>query len=134
MDLFVGLKIIHGIAITVLLIIIIIQSVILFRLPSNDTGFNVISRKKIIIVQHIIFLLLFITGGILLYLKHFHVQHWFYAKVLLFVVIISASVKAFKKPNPNILLVQRRGGIVLAWIAFIAIIALVMIKPIILNG
>ncbi|SDB95027.1 SirB2 family protein [Acinetobacter boissieri] len=134
MDLFTALKIVHSIAITVLLISIILQSIILFRLPNNDKAFNVPSRQKILIVQHSIFLLLFITGGILLYLKHFQVQHWFYAKALLFVVIISSSVKAFKKPNPNILLVQRRGGIVLAWIAFVAIIALVVVKPTILNG
>ncbi|MBF7681783.1 SirB2 family protein [Acinetobacter sp. B5B] len=134
MDLFAILKIIHSIGITVLLLSIIWQSIILFRLPTHDTAFAVPNRKKIVMLQHSIFLVLFVTGGILLYLKHFQVQHWFYAKALLFIVIISSSVKAFKKPNPNILLVQRRGGIVLAWVAFIAIIALVVIKPTILNG
>ncbi|MBF7688274.1 SirB2 family protein [Acinetobacter rathckeae] len=131
MDLFLGLKIVHSIAITVLLMTIIWQSIILFRLPNADTAFNVPSRKKITIIQHSIFLVLFLTGGTLLYLKHFQVQSWFYAKALLFVVIISASVKAFKKPNPNILLVQRRGGIILAWIAFVSIITLVVTKPVI---
>lgn len=131
MDLFTSLKVVHSIAITILLITMIWQTIILFRYSKANTTFEVPSRQKIVMIQHSIFLLLFITGGVLLYLKGFNVQHWFYAKAILFVVIISSSVKAFKKPNANVLLVQRKGGIIIAWIAVISIISLVVIKPVI---
>lgn len=127
MDLFVGLKIAHGIAMTLLLIVLIIQTVILYRGKQDISTLP--SRKKIVIVQHSTFFLLILTGTFLLYLKGFNVQHWFYAKAALFLVIISASTKAFKKGDGNILPVQRKGGIVIAWVAFFSIIAFVVTKP-----
>ncbi|SNQ29525.1 SirB2 family protein [Acinetobacter apis] len=127
MDLFVGLKIAHGVAMTLLLIILITQTVILYR--GKEDVSTLASRKKIVIVQHSTFFLLILTGTFLLYLKGFNVQHWFYAKAVLFLVIISASTKAFKKGDGSILPVQRKGGIVIAWVAFFSIIGLVITKP-----
>lgn len=129
MTLFTLLKIIHGVAICLLFITLVIQTIILFRKnPSLDIS-NLSSRKKIVILQHSAFGIFLITGGWLLYLKGFVVQNWFYAKAILFVVLLSSLIKAFKKGTGEILPAQRRGGVVLAWIAFIAILILVAIKP-----
>ncbi|MCG2916426.1 hypothetical protein, partial [Escherichia coli] len=57
------------------------------------------------------------------------VQPWFYAKMVLFLVLLSSLMKAFKKDN-QILLVHRRAGLFLGAIAFVAIMSLVIIKPV----
>ena len=65
-------------------------------------------------------------------MKNFQVQPWFYAKIILFLVLLSSLMKAFKKDN-TILLAQRRAGLVISAIAFVAIIILVIVKPVLLN-
>ncbi len=40
-------------------------------------------------------------------MKNFQVQPWFYAKIILFLVLLSSLMKAFKKDD-TILLAQRR--------------------------
>lgn len=127
MTLFTLLKILHGVAICILLITLVIQTIILFKNKDVDVA-HLKSRKMLLIAQHSTFSIFLITGGWLLYLKSFNVQSWFYAKVILFIVLLSSVIKAFKKAE-NILLVQRRGGIIIAWIAFVAILTLVAIKP-----
>ena len=62
-------------------------------------------------------------------MKNFQVQPWFYAKIILFLVLLSSLMKAFKKDN-TILLAQRRAGLVISAIAFVAIIILVIVKPV----
>ena len=61
-------------------------------------------------------------------MKNFDVQTWFYAKVVLFLVMLSSLSKAYKKED-SILLTQRRAGLFLAVVAMISILGLVMIKP-----
>jgi cell division protein FtsW (lipid II flippase) len=61
-------------------------------------------------------------------IKNFEVQPWFYAKVILFLVLVSSLMKAYKKDD-SVLLVQRRAGLVIAIISLAAIMALVIIKP-----
>ena len=57
------------------------------------------------------------------------VQPWFYAKVVLFLVLLSSLSKAYKKDD-NAMLVQRRAGLFIAAVALISIITLVIIKPV----
>lgn len=56
------------------------------------------------------------------------VETWFYAKIILFLVMLSSLIKAYKKDD-RILLIQRRVGWGLALVAFFAILGLVMLKP-----
>jgi hypothetical protein len=62
-------------------------------------------------------------------MKNFDVQPWFYAKVVLFLALLSSLSKAYKKDD-SVLLVQRRAGLFIAAIALIFIITLVIIKPV----
>ncbi|MNJ76206.1 hypothetical protein D3C77_734340 [compost metagenome] len=62
-------------------------------------------------------------------MKDFQVQPWFYAKIILFLVLLSSLMKAFKKDD-TLLLAQRRVGLMISAIAFIAIIILVIVKPV----
>jgi type IV secretory pathway TrbD component len=80
-------------------------------------------------LQHFSFTFIALTGLVSLYLKDFVVQPWFYAKVVLFFVILSSMIKAFKQ-DPSILLVQRRAGMTIALLALAALIGLVIIKPV----
>ncbi|MEB3754610.1 SirB2 family protein [Acinetobacter sp. MD2(2019)] len=129
MDVLLALKIAHGCAIFFLFISFIGQSLFLMKAEPQDIC-NWPYRRIFILIQHGSFALILLTGLTLLYLKHFQVQSWFYAKMILFVVIVSSVIKAFKPSSgTEILWVQRRGGMVLAWIAFFAILYLVKIKP-----
>ena len=77
---------------------------------------------------HLSMLVIVLTGIALLVMKNFDVQRWFYAKVVLFLVMLSSLSKAYKKED-SILLTQRRAGLFLAVVAMISILGLVMIKP-----
>ena len=48
--------------------------------------------------------------------------------MVLFLVLFSSLIKAYKKDD-QILLIQRRAGLAIAIVALIAILALVMMKP-----
>lgn len=129
MDHFSILKIVHGTTVFLFFITLIFQSLILFKTKLQDIS-NLPYRRVFMALQHSLFTILLVTGGSLLYLKNFQVEHWFYAKIILFIVLISSVIKAFKRQrSQQILLVQRKGGMVLAWIAFIAILFLVKFKP-----
>lgn len=118
----------HLLGIILLFIILLLRAVTLFKGITAQQP-NQSKRKFFVAVQHSALTLSVITGLSLLYLKHFQVEHWFYAKIILFLVLLSSLIKAYKK-DQSILLVQRRAGWVIALIAYIAIVALVMIKPI----
>ena len=62
-------------------------------------------------------------------MKDFQVETWFYAKVVLFLVMVSSLIKAYKK-DESILLVQRKAGWGIALVAFVAIYGLVLVKPV----
>lgn len=89
---------------------------------------NPAARKVFVAVQHSAMTLLILTGVALLVMKGFEVQSWFYAKIILFVVLLSSLSKAYKKQD-QVLLAQRRAGLFLAMVAFISILGLVMIQP-----
>lgn len=127
------LKSLHVLGIVLFVIMLILQTWMLFKNQEIDVN-HLKYRRLFVIVQHSMFSVLMVTGLTLLYLKGFNVQHWFYAKVILFLVLMSAVIKAFKTRGQPILLVQRRGGVVLAWIALISILLLVWFKPVLFNG
>jgi len=110
-----------------LLLMLALSSRHLFRMQDEQLAAK--TPRLVIALQHSTFTLMLLTGGALLWMKHFQVQPWFYAKVALFVVIFSSLIKAFRRKE-GILLVQRRAGIVIAWIALFAILLLVKIKPV----
>ena len=80
-------------------------------------------------VQHLSYTLIVLSGMILLFMNNFQVQPWFYAKIVLFLVLISSLIKTWRKDN-TILLAQRRAGLFVSAVALIAIISLVIIKPV----
>ncbi|WP_065719194.1 SirB2 family protein, partial [Acinetobacter baumannii] len=82
---------------------------------------NPAGRKALVAVQQLSLTVVFITGAILLVMKNFQVQPWFYAKSILFLVLLSSLMKAFKKDD-TILLAQRRAGLGISAISFVAII------------
>lgn len=85
-------------------------------------------RRLYVACQHSCLTLVGFSGIYLLYNKDFQVQPWFYAKIMLFAVLLSSLIKAFKKPNPHILLVQRKAGLCIALFCYISILALVIVN------
>ncbi len=71
---------------------------------------NPAGRKFFVALQHGSMTLIAVTGIILLFMKNFDVQPWFYAKVVLFLALLSSLSKAYKKDD-SVLLVQRRAGL-----------------------
>ena len=89
---------------------------------------NPVARTALVALQHLAITVIALPGIVSLVLKHFDVQPWFYAKVILFLVLVSSLGKAYKKDD-SILLSQRRAGLVIAVVSLVSILALVMIKP-----
>lgn len=118
-------KIVHMSFASLALIAFLIRAVLLFWKPVNQT--NKVSPIVLVAIQHLAFTVLIITGIILLYQNQFVVKPWFYAKIILFVVILSATFKAFGKRDIG--LAQRKAGVVVASIAFAALFTLVIWKP-----
>lgn len=128
MDSHLLLKIVHMGAVSLALLAFICRALTLF-VGVREQQPNPVARKLLVGSQHLAFALIALTGVILLIMNNFQVQPWFYAKIILFFVLLSALSKAFKRDD-SILLVQRRAGLLLAGVAFAAIIALVIIKPV----
>lgn len=89
---------------------------------------STMSNKILVALQHSSYSILVLSGLWLLWTIHFQVEAWFYAKIILFVVVLSASAKAFKR-HADILLIQRQAGLFLAIVAYFAIFGLVLLKP-----
>lgn len=121
-------KIIHMSAASAALLFYILNGLSLF-VGLQDGQPNPKTRKLLTALLHASLGIILITGAALLIMNQFQIQPWFYAKAILFVVMFSSLIKAFKR-DPQILLVQRRAGWVIAGIAFAAIITLVIIKPV----
>ncbi len=85
-------------------------------------------NKVFVAIQHLGYSILIVSGLYLLSRPEFEAGAWFYAKIILFFVMLSASIKAFQRKK-QIPLVQRQAGLVIAIIAFCAIFALVFVKP-----
>lgn len=80
------------------------------------------------IANHILYLLVIVSGAwMLMQLMSVNAPvQWVFAKIILLVAAISASVKAF---NPTANLTQSKIGIAIASIAYIGIITLAYTKP-----
>lgn len=128
---------IHLIGFALLLVVILIRAKTLFVGLTNVESENSESsttnlqpdqkyRALYVACQHSCLTLVGFSGIYLLYNKDFQVQPWFYAKIMLFAVLLSSLIKAFKKPNPHILLVQRKAGLFIALFCYVAILALVI--------
>lgn len=127
MDIQLLIKIVHMTLASLLIVVVLARTLTLFVGVQGEQP-NPIARKLLVALQHFAVTFIAITGLIALYLKDFVVQPWFYAKVVLFLVMLSALMKAFKK-DPQVLLVQRRAGMILAILALASLIGLVIIKP-----
>ena len=121
------LNTIHVAVAALLLLVLFVRGMTLFKGTQNNSP-NPKAWTVFVALQHSALTLIVVTGVIALFLKEFQVETWFYAKIILFFVMLSSLIKAYKK-DERILLVQRRVGWGLALIAFIAILGLVMLKP-----
>lgn len=121
------MKSIHFFAMVMLGISFLLQSIIIFPNQKALLEKNTL-RKVSIILQHLAFTMLLVTGAILLFEKHFQVATWFYLKMVLVIALFSASLKAMK--NTDILPIQRQAGLVIAWLGFIGILLLIYLKPV----
>ena len=127
MDSHLLIKIVHMSAATLALLVFVVRATTLF-VGVQEQQPNPVARKLLVGSQHLAFSLIALTGIILLVMNQFHVQPWFYAKIILFLVLLSSLIKAFKRDD-SILLVQRRAGLILGAVAFVAIIVLILLKP-----
>lgn len=118
---------IHLVGVGLLLIALILSGIGLFK-ATETQQIHPKLRKPFIGIQHLALTLLVLTGLVLLMQKNFQVETWFYAKIILFLVMVSSLIKAFKK-DETVLLVQRRAGWVITVISFIAIYGLVILQP-----
>ncbi len=119
---------IHLVGIALLFVVILLRGMTLFKGVENNQP-NQSSRKLFVALQHSSLTIVVFTGIALLVMKNFQVETWFYAKVVLFLVMVSSLIKAYKK-DESILLVQRKAGWGIALVAFVAIYGLVLVKPV----
>lgn len=115
----------HFVAVVLLFIALLSRGLSLF---TQDSQAFERFRTLFVALQHGALTLVVLTGVVLLWLAHFQISTWFYAKIILFFVMLSSLMKAYKK-DPQILLVQRRAGWIIAMAAFFAIYALVILRP-----
>ena len=127
MDLQLMINILHMSLATLLIVVVLGRGLTLFK-GTKDQQPSPALRKLWVALQHFSLTAIALTGLLALYLKDFQVEPWFYAKVVLFVVMISSLIKTYKK-DEQVLLVQRRGGFVIALGALVALLILVVIKP-----
>ncbi|MBJ8441698.1 SirB2 family protein [Acinetobacter junii] len=122
-------KIIHMSAVSLLILVFVARAATLFIGLRDNQQSNTSSSKAIVGLQHLSLTLIIVTGAVLVYMKNFQVEPWFYAKVILFFVLWSSMIKMYKKDD-TVLLVQRRAGLLIGTVALVGILGLVMIKPV----
>ena len=122
------LNTIHVAAAALLFLVLFVRAMTLFKGTQNNSP-NPKAWTVFVALQHSALTLIVMTGVIALFLKEFQVETWFYAKIILFLVLISSLIKAYKKED-SILLAQRRAGLVISAVALLAILGLVMVKPV----
>lgn len=120
-------KIIHMSAASLIMLAVLGRAFTLFVGTQGNMP-NPVARPFFVAIQHLAVTFTILTGVLGLYLKNFAVEPWFYAKVILFLVLLSSLMKAYRKDD-SIALQQRRAGLFLAVVALISIIGLVIIKP-----
>lgn len=121
------IKIIHMSSVALALLVFVLRAATLFVGTVNQQP-NPKGRVVFVALQHLSYTVLVLTGVVLLVMKDFQVQPWFYAKITLFLVLLSTQIKAYKR-DENITLQQRHVGIGLGATVFVMILILVMIKP-----
>lgn len=129
MDTHLIIKIIHMSSATLALGVFIARAFTLFIGVTPQQQPNPKARTLFVALQHLSYSALVLTGIILLVMNDFKVQPWFYAKIILFLVLLSTQIKTYKVDD-HILLSQRRAGLALGAVAFAAIFTLVIIKPV----
>lgn len=127
MDLQLLNKIIHMSGAGLVMLAILARAFTLFVGTQGNLP-NPVARPFFVALQHLAMTVLVLTGIFALYLKDFNVEPWFYAKVVLFFVMLSSLTKAYRKED-RIGLAQRRAGLFLAVVALVSIVTLVVIKP-----
>ena len=127
MDLQLINKIIHMSGAGLLMFAVVARAFTLFVGTQGNLP-NPIARPFFVAIQHLAMTLVVLSGLLGLYLKDFVVEPWFYAKVILFLVLLSSLIKAYRKED-SIALAQRRAGLLLAGVALVSIVTLVIIKP-----
>jgi len=128
MDMHLLFKIIHMSSVALLILVFVLRALTLFIGTQNQQP-NPKGRVAFVALQHLSLTLIVITGVTLLIMNEFKVHPWFYAKIILFIVLLSSQLKAYKK-DETMLLTQRRAGLVIGAIALISILILVVIKPV----
>ncbi|MDM1246265.1 SirB2 family protein [Acinetobacter sp. R933-2] len=128
MDIHLVVKIVHMSSAALAMLIFVLRASTLFIGTKNQQP-NPKGRVGFVAMQHLSYTLLVVTGVALLVMNKFQVQPWFYAKIVLFLVLLSSQIKVYKKDD-SILLAQRRAGLMIGIIAFVAIISLIIIKPV----
>lgn len=128
MDTHLLIKIIHMSSVALLILVFVLRATTLFIGTQNQQP-NPKGRVAFVALQHLSLTIIVVTGVTLLIMNEFKVQPWFYAKIVLFIVFLSSQIKAYKK-DENILLAQRRAGLVIGAVALIATLVLVVIKPV----
>lgn len=127
MDIQLFFKILHMSAAALLILAVALRSTTLF-FGTVDGQPNPKARAAFVGLQHLSLTLVALSGLVALFLKDFQVEPWFYAKVVLFLVLVSSLIKTYRK-DTSVDLAQRRAGLFLAVVALIGIIGLVIIKP-----
>ena len=120
-------KIMHMSVAALLILAIVLRATTLF-VGTVDGQPSAKGRVAFVALQHLSLTLVALTGIVALFLKDFQVEPWFYAKVVLFLVLVSSLIKTYRK-DTSVDLAQRRAGLVLAVVALVSIIGLVIIKP-----
>lgn len=115
----------HIFGLILLFIVVLVRTTTLFKGIEDGQPCQK-NRRLFVAFQHSALTIIAGSGIYLLYHQNFTVQPWFYAKIMLFAVMLSSLIKAFKKPNPAILLVQRKAGLVIALFCYCAIWGLVL--------
>lgn len=80
-------------------------------------------------VSHLFYLLL-VGSGLYLFWQIYQVagmQHWAVAKIILLVVAVSANIKAIR---PKTALPQAKAGMLVAGVAYLGIVILAFVKPV----
>ena len=85
-------------------------------------------KKPVKIITHISYALVILTGGwMLIQLMSVNAPvQWVFAKIILLIAAISASIKAFRATATP---AQSKAGMFIAAIAYVGIITLAVIKP-----
>ena len=122
------IKIVHMSAVALACVVFVLRALTLFMGVQGQQP-NLKGRTAFVALQHLSYILIVLTGMSLLVMNQFVVKPWFYAKIILFLVLISFLIKAYKKED-SILLAQRRAGLVISAVALLAILGLVMVKPV----